>query len=39
LRRAEPIGQRERDIATVVTVGAGGLDADIIERIRDLLAS
>ena len=39
LRRAEPIGQRERDIATVVTVGAGGLDAAMIERIMDLLAS
>lgn len=39
LRTCQPIGKRERDIAAVVTVGADGLDADMIERIRNLLAS
>jgi len=39
LKRSQPISQAERDIATVVTVDAVGLDAEKIDRIRDLLAS
>ena len=39
LMTRQPISQRERDIATVVSVGSSGLDSAKIDEIRDLLTS
>ena len=37
LETQQPIGQPERDIATVVNVGRSGLDSETIQQIRDLI--
>ena len=39
LQTRQPIGQRERELASVTEVGPNGLDATIIESIRERLFS